>query len=227
MSPHRCSLLFNRSWQVRQTTRGLHSNGWAGEYSSMRVRKNLLRDKVKVAQCSPISEHIHLKRYILGDVFSLLLVQSRFFSRKSEAPLKNKAFWKFPGSPVVRTRGFTAKGPGSIPGWGTKISQTGQHGQKKKKKKVIRYMSKTILLDFPIPTSESLFLQDKNGENLHLNFISSAHMLTESSWFSNFLASCKPSPFHLNLLLSPVSTSCLIILYLLAPSCSFTLDGSS
>ena len=66
MSPHCCSLLFNSSWQVRQTTRGLHSNGWAGEYSSMRVRKNLLRDNGKVAQCSPISEHIHLKRHILG-----------------------------------------------------------------------------------------------------------------------------------------------------------------
>ena len=72
---------------------------------------------------------------------------------------------------MVRTRGFTAKGPGSIPGWGTKISQTGQHGQKKKKR-VIRYMSKTILLDFPIPTSESLFFQHKNGENLQLAFIS-------------------------------------------------------
>ena len=156
MSPHRCSLLFNRSWQVRQTTRGLHSNGWAGEYSSMRVRKNLLRDKVKVAQCSPISEHIHLKRYILGDVFSLLLVQSRFFSRKSEAPLKNKAFWKFPGSPVVRTRGFTAKGPGSIPGWGTKISQTGQHGQKKKKKKSLDICQKQyfwIFLFLPVNLS--------------------------------------------------------------------------
>ena len=108
-----------------------------------------------------------------------------------------------------------------------RFRKLGSMAKKKKKKKVIRYMSKTILLDFPIPTSESLFLQDKNGENLHLNFISSAHMLTESSWFSNFLASCKPSPFHLNLLLSPVSTSCLIILYLPAPSCSFTLDGSS
>ena len=98
----------------------------------MRVRKNLLRDKVKVAQCSPISEHTHLKRHILGDVFSLLLVQSRFFSRKSEAPLKNKAFWKFPGSPVVRTRGFTAKGPGSVPGWELRFRKLGSMAKKKK-----------------------------------------------------------------------------------------------
>ena len=69
---------------------------------------------------------------------------------------------------MVRTRGFTAKGPGSIPGWGPKMGSMA----KKKKKRVIRYMSKTILLDFPIPTSESLFFQHKNGENLQLAFIS-------------------------------------------------------
>ena len=28
---------------------------------------------------------------------------------------------------------FTAEGPGSIPGWGTKIPQAAQRGQKKKK----------------------------------------------------------------------------------------------
>ena len=30
---------------------------------------------------------------------------------------------EFPGSSMVRTRAFTAEGPGSIPGWGTKIPQ--------------------------------------------------------------------------------------------------------
>ena len=29
-----------------------------------------------------------------------------------------------PGSPVVGTRGFRCQGQGSMPGWGTKISQT-------------------------------------------------------------------------------------------------------
>ena len=29
---------------------------------------------------------------------------------------------------------FTAEGPGSIPGWGTKIPQAAQHSQKKRKK---------------------------------------------------------------------------------------------
>ena len=37
---------------------------------------------------------------------------------------------EFPGGPVVRTCVFTAKGLGSIPGWGTKIPQTAQRGQK-------------------------------------------------------------------------------------------------
>ena len=34
---------------------------------------------------------------------------------------------------MIRTRAFTAEGPGSIPGWGTKIPQAMQYGQKKKK----------------------------------------------------------------------------------------------
>ena len=41
-------------------------------------------------------------------------------------------YWEFPGSPVVRTRHFHCWGPGSIPGWGTKIPQAAQSGQKKK-----------------------------------------------------------------------------------------------
>ena len=34
-----------------------------------------------------------------------------------------KQLWEFPGGPVVRTRRFHCRGPGSIPGWGTKILQ--------------------------------------------------------------------------------------------------------
>ena len=40
--------------------------------------------------------------------------------------------WEFPGSPVVRTRHFHCKGPGSIPDWETKIPQAAQCGKKKK-----------------------------------------------------------------------------------------------
>ena len=39
----------------------------------------------------------------------------------------------FPGGPVVRTQRFQCHGPGSIPGWGTKIPQAVQNGQKKKR----------------------------------------------------------------------------------------------
>ena len=35
----------------------------------------------------------------------------------------------FPGSPVVRTRRFHCRGPGSIPGQGTNIPQAKQSGQ--------------------------------------------------------------------------------------------------
>ena len=43
---------------------------------------------------------------------------------------------EFPGSPVVRTRPFRRRRPGSITGWGTnKIPQAARCSQKKKKKK--------------------------------------------------------------------------------------------
>ena len=39
---------------------------------------------------------------------------------------------------LVRILGFLLCGLGSIPGWGTEISQAAWHGQNKKKKKVFR-----------------------------------------------------------------------------------------
>ena len=36
---------------------------------------------------------------------------------------------------MVRIRAFTAEGPGSIPGWGTKIPQAKQRGQQQQQKK--------------------------------------------------------------------------------------------
>ena len=45
--------------------------------------------------------------------------------------------WEFPGGPVARTWCFHCWGPGSIPGWGTKILQAvwlGQNKQNKTKK---------------------------------------------------------------------------------------------
>ena len=38
----------------------------------------------------------------------------------------------FPGGPVVKNLPCNAGDAGSIPGWGTKIPQAGQHGQKKR-----------------------------------------------------------------------------------------------
>ena len=38
--------------------------------------------------------------------------------------------WEFPGGPVVRTRRFHCHGPGSIPGWGSKILQAMWRGPK-------------------------------------------------------------------------------------------------
>ena len=44
--------------------------------------------------------------------------------------LKVSEIREFSGSPVVRTQHLHCGGPGSIPGWGTKIQQAAQRGQK-------------------------------------------------------------------------------------------------
>ena len=36
--------------------------------------------------------------------------------------------WEFPGGAVIRTQRFHCCGPGSVPGWGTKIPQALQCG---------------------------------------------------------------------------------------------------
>ena len=52
----------------------------------------------------------------------------------SSSSLQNQVnIWELPGSPMIRTQRFHCKGPGSIPGWGTKILQTVWHGQNKTK----------------------------------------------------------------------------------------------
>ena len=40
---------------------------------------------------------------------------------------------EFPGGQLLGLWAFTAKGPASIPGQGTRIPQAARHGQKKKK----------------------------------------------------------------------------------------------
>ena len=49
--------------------------------------------------------------------------------------LQRDNLWELPGGFVVRTQRFHYHGLGSIPDLGTKILQTAQQGQKKKKKK--------------------------------------------------------------------------------------------
>ena len=38
--------------------------------------------------------------------------------------------WELPGDPVVKTQHLHCRGPGSIPGGGTKIPQAAWYGQK-------------------------------------------------------------------------------------------------
>ena len=55
--------------------------------------------------------------------------------------------WKFPGNPVVRTWRSHCWGPGSIPGQGTKIPQTVQWGQKKRKQQCPPPLCRMLWLD--------------------------------------------------------------------------------
>ena len=49
--------------------------------------------------------------------------------------LRDRALGEFPGSPMVRTRRFHCRGPGSIPGQGTEILQAARRSKKKRKEK--------------------------------------------------------------------------------------------
>ena len=53
-----------------------------------------------------------------------------------------KQYREFPGGPVVRIQRFHCRGPSSFPGWGTKILQDAQHGQKNKKENGIEVPQK-------------------------------------------------------------------------------------
>ena len=53
-------------------------------------------------------------------------------NRHKLSVLKCHTNWDFPGGPVVKTHASTARGEGSIPGWGTKILHATWCGPKKK-----------------------------------------------------------------------------------------------
>ena len=48
---------------------------------------------------------------------------------------KKGYFREFPSDPLLRTQCLHCLGPGSIPGWGTKLSQAAQSGLKRNKRK--------------------------------------------------------------------------------------------
>ena len=50
---------------------------------------------------------------------------------------KQSYFREFPGDPLGRTQCLHCQGQGSIPGWGTKLSQATQSGLKRKKEKKV------------------------------------------------------------------------------------------
>ena len=65
------------------------------------------------------------------------LMDSSFFLAVSRISYKKKKEFlqgNLPGGPVVKTPHFHCRGLGFDPGWGTKIPQAAQGGQKKKKR---------------------------------------------------------------------------------------------
>ena len=61
---------------------------------------------------------------------------------------KTEDLKEFSGSPVVRACSFHSRGPGSIPAWGTKISQATCHGPEKEKKKINKNINQETNLPF-------------------------------------------------------------------------------
>lgn len=55
------------------------------------------------------------------------------FKDELAAELTKRSSWEFPGSPVVKTWGFTAMDPGSVSGQRTEIRKLGRATKKTKK----------------------------------------------------------------------------------------------
>ena len=70
------------------------------------------------------------------------------------SPFNVGARREFPGSPGVRTLHFYCRGPGSVPGGGTKIPQVSLCGQKKKKKS---WSQESVWELGPLPSPTSIF----------------------------------------------------------------------
>lgn len=67
-------------------------------------------------------------KFINEPLWNLSLVT---IERLMYVSIKILHYWEFPGDPVIKTWGFPAEDPGSIPGQGTKIPQAVWWGKKK------------------------------------------------------------------------------------------------
>ena len=99
-----------------------------------RLNTNLKKKNVQlnIYECKKKSFHLKTLKYLC--FLNLFLTLSTHFQSNITNLIK-KTNAKFPGSPVVRTQCFHCWGPGSIPGWGTKIPEAVLHAAKKKKKR--------------------------------------------------------------------------------------------
>ena len=75
---------------------------------------------------------IHLHSWLQNFALDVHLVPELYIPDKlSRFLFSKKLTGEFPGGPALGLGAFTAMGPGSIPGWGTKIPQAELHSQKK------------------------------------------------------------------------------------------------
>ena len=133
LSPARCSAQGPSS---RQHPRPAESQGWCGK----RFHWNPLGDKRPLLCSGQPAEHAwqkwcgwrsHLQKEGRGDEAGGAAAPS--FRKEHGFPSENTQPLGIPWqSSGLGLGAFTARGPGSIPGWGTKIPQAVRHGQKKK-----------------------------------------------------------------------------------------------
>ena len=118
------------------------------------------------------------------------LMDSSFFLAVSRISYKKKKEFlqgNLPGGPVVKTPHFHCRGLGFDPGWGTKIPQAAQGGQKKKKG--ISHM-KLIL------PGSLIFPSTRSTPSAHKGAPSSSH-LTESLFHPTWRRKWQPTSVFL------------------------------
>ena len=86
------------------------------------------------------------RRWALAREVGEKLASSDITARECTRAWRKSIIWEFPGGQRLGLCAFTAEGPRSIPGWGTKIPQAPWPKKKKKRKKKNLYLRSCCFL---------------------------------------------------------------------------------